>query len=249
MTYDEGVDAWSITGITGAAVGAAGYAVRGRSSQVFGQSFSHGDRSRPEIALTFDDGPCRSTPLLLDTLAKHRVRATFFMCGKNVRRFPEIARAVRDAGHEIGNHTDSHPYLHFKTAEFIYGEMAVAQETIHRITGAKPRWFRAPFGIRWFGVGAAQERLELKGLMWSVMGNDWKWPADRVSQKVLKNARHGSIVCLHDGRRLQAAPDISSTLDAVADLVPRLNECMMKFVTVSEMLPQPEPAARTAHSR
>ena len=96
-----------------AAAGAMGYAVRGRSSRIFAPSLHHGDRSKPALALTFDDGPSESTSALLDILAQHSVRATFFMCGQNVRRLPQIARQVAAAGHEIGNHTDSHPRLSF----------------------------------------------------------------------------------------------------------------------------------------
>jgi peptidoglycan/xylan/chitin deacetylase (PgdA/CDA1 family) len=217
-------------------VGAAGYAVRGRSSQVFGRSFYHGDGSRPEVSLTFDDGPSESTPALLDLLAKHGVRASFFMCGQNVRRLPEIARSVHAAGHEIGNHSDSHPYLHFKTAGFIHAELAAAQESIEQTTGVKPRWFRAPFGVRWFGVGAAQQKLGLTGVMWNVLGGDWKWPGSRVTEQIMRGAGNGSIVCLHDGRRLRAAPDIGPTLESVAAVIPQLKDRGLKFVTVSEML-------------
>jgi peptidoglycan/xylan/chitin deacetylase (PgdA/CDA1 family) len=203
---------------------------------VFGRSFYHGDPRRAQIALTFDDGPCRLTPALLAILAKHGVRATFFMCGHNVRRFPEIARAVQAAGHEIGNHSDSHPYFHFKSTEFIYREMAAAQESIHATTGVEARWFRAPFGVRWFGVGAAQKRLGLTGVMWNVLGGDWKWSGNRVADQVMRGAGYGSIVCLHDGRRLQAAPEIGPTLEAVAAVIPRLKDRGLEFVTVSEML-------------
>src|SRR5438105_8089755 len=122
------------TGVA-AAVGFMGYAVRGRSSTVFGESFYHGDRSRPALALTFDDGPSESTPKLLETLAKYRVPATFFMCGQNVRRCPDVAREVAARGHELGNHTDSHPRLDFKSQRFIYREMAQAQTAIQEATG------------------------------------------------------------------------------------------------------------------
>ncbi len=115
---------------TAGAVTAAGsfasYAVRGRSSAWFGTSVYHGDRSRPSLALTFDDGPSESTPALLEILEDQQVRATFFMCGRNVRRFPQVAREVRHRGHEIGNHTDTHPHLNFKPPEFIYRELALA---------------------------------------------------------------------------------------------------------------------------
>src|ERR1041385_1592773 len=132
------------SGLLGVAAGAAaaagfmGYAVRGGSSSLFGESYYHGDRSRTPMALTFDHGPGGSPPKLLDVLDKHRVAATFFMCGENVRRCPDVAREVAERGHELGNHTDSHPFLVFKSPRFIYGEMARAQETISETTGARP---------------------------------------------------------------------------------------------------------------
>jgi peptidoglycan/xylan/chitin deacetylase (PgdA/CDA1 family) len=82
-----------------AAVGFAAYAVRGKSSQLIAPSVWHGNRNRPSVALTFDDGPSESTPALLELLAEHDVKATFFMCGQNVRRLKEIAREVGAAGH------------------------------------------------------------------------------------------------------------------------------------------------------
>src|SRR5213596_2360317 len=128
---------------SGAAAGAAfmAYAVRGRSSSVFGESYYHGDRRQPALALTFDDGPSETTPKLLDALDKFHVKATFFMCGANVRRCPDIARDVAARGHEIGNHTDSHARLDFKSSAFIFGEMATAQTIIRDFTGAVPKWF------------------------------------------------------------------------------------------------------------
>src|SRR6478736_3288597 len=99
--------------------------------------------------------------MLLQILAHHNVTATFFMCGKNVERLKEIARAVAASGHEIGNHTDSHPPLYFKSPEFIYRELALAQESIYQITKVTPRLFRAPYGVRWPGLRRSQDRLHL----------------------------------------------------------------------------------------
>src|SRR5580658_2975401 len=94
-----------------ATAGLLGHAVRGRTSTFFGPSVYRGNRSRPAIALTFDDGPSESTPELLELLHGLGVQATFFQCGANVRRLPGIAREVIAAGHEIGNHSDTHPYF------------------------------------------------------------------------------------------------------------------------------------------
>ncbi len=219
-----------------AAAGATGYAVRGRSSRIFAPSLHHGDRTKPALALTFDDGPSESTSALLDILAQHSVRATFFMCGQNVRRLPQIARQVAAAGHEIGNHTDTHPRLTFHSPEFIYGELAVAQETIRQITGRTPTLFRAPYGARWMGLRSAQHRLSLMGVMWTVIGRDWKWPSARISILLIQQASNGAIICLHDGRTTQRAPDIRPTLDAVAYVVPILKERGFSFETVSGIL-------------
>jgi len=221
--------------LVSAAGGFAGYAVRGRSSTIFAPSIYHGDRSRAALALTFDDGPSESTPALLDVLAAHGVRATFFMCGSNVRRLPEVARAVRDSGHEIGNHTDTHPRLDFKAQAFIEGEMTLAQETIQRHTGATPRFFRAPYGVRWFGLRRAQERLGLTGVMWTVIGHDWDWPSERIAGRLTEGAANGGILCLHDGRTTQAAPNIRPTLQAVKSALPLLLDRGFQFQTVGEM--------------
>src|SRR3954452_20747510 len=90
-------------GLAGLAFGAAGYAVRGRSSQVFGPSVYRGPGKRRSIALTFDDGPSPGSLELLDYFAKEGVKATFFQCGANVLRHPDISRKLGEAGHELGN--------------------------------------------------------------------------------------------------------------------------------------------------
>src|SRR5438067_13409753 len=96
------------TGLAGFAFGAAAYAVRGRSSQVFGPSVYRGPGERRSIALTFDDGPSPGSLQLLDYFAREAVKVTFFQCGVNVIRHPDISRSISEAGHEIGNHTYSH---------------------------------------------------------------------------------------------------------------------------------------------
>ncbi len=219
-----------------AAAGFLGHAVRGRSSAVFGPSIYRGDRSRPALALTFDDGPSESTPALLEILAEQSIRATFFMCGENVRRCPAIAREVAAAGHEVGNHTDSHPRLDFHLPDFVFREIELAQETIRDTTGVTPRLFRAPFGVRWFGLRRAQRRLDLLGVMWTILGHDWHWSADRISSRMVQRAVNGAVICLHDGREVRNRPDIRVTLDAVRVAIPRLKERGFHFETVSQIL-------------
>jgi len=198
-------------------------------------SIYQGDRTRPSLALTFDDGPSESTPALLELLAEHNVKATFFMCGANVRRLNAIAREVAAAGHEIGNHTDSHAALYFKSPEFVFRELALAQETIVKTTRATPRFFRAPYGVRWPGLRRAQNRLNLTGVMWTAIGRDWKWPSSRISRLLLSRAAGGAIFCLHDGRELQRSPDIRATLEALEFALPILKERGFGFETVSQI--------------
>ncbi len=211
------------------------YAVRGRSSQAFGPSMYRGDRAQSAIALTFDDGPSESTPALLELLKQHDVRATFFMCGKNVERLPEIARAVVEAGHEIGNHTDTHPRFDFCSRAFIYDELARTQVKIANATSVTPKLFRASYGVRWFGLRSAQAQLNLTGVMWTLMGHDWKWPAERVAKFLIERTRGGDVICLHDGREMQIAPDIRSTVDALRTVIPVLQRKGLRFQTVSAL--------------
>jgi len=196
----------------------------------------HGDRARNALALTFDDGPSESTPALLDLLERHKARATFFMCGKNVERLPRIARLVAEAGHEIGNHSDTHPRFDFCSATLIEQELAAAQEKIAQHTGVTPKYFRAPYGVRWFGLRSAQKRLGLLGVMWTIIARDWKWSAERVSSLLLERCGNGDVVCLHDGRTLAPAPDIRATLEAVRVILPRLQQKGLRFETMSEIL-------------
>lgn len=220
----------------GAASAFMAWAVRGRSSAVFGPSEWRGPRAGRTLALTFDDGPSEGTPRILEALARHGVRATFFQCGANVERLPEIARAVRAAGHEIGNHSHTHPLFCFRSPAFIEMELARAQQAIERHTGARPVWFRAPFGVRWFGIGPAQRRLGLRAVMWTAIGYDWKRKADAIIERMTASACGGAILCLHDGRELRVRPEIGETVEAVRLLIPRLLEQGYQFETLSRLL-------------
>lgn len=225
-----------LTGTTSTAAAFLAWAVRGRASSVFGPSVYHGPHDRKAIALTFDDGPSESTPRVLELLDKYHTPATFFQIGANVERLPQIAFAVRTAGHEIGNHSHTHPLFCFHSAEFIYREFARAQRAITDATGFSPTLLRAPFGARWFGFRQAQLRLGLRGVMWTAIGYDWKLKADTIVGRMLAEVAHGAILCLHDGREIQAHPDIRETVAAVSRLVPALRDQGYKFDTVSRLL-------------
>ncbi|HSW50267.1 MAG TPA: polysaccharide deacetylase family protein [Bryobacteraceae bacterium] len=212
------------------------WAVRGRSSSVFGRSVWRGVRDRRSVALTFDDGPSESTPELLDLLAGLGVPATFFLCGINVRRLPEVARETALRGHEIGNHSDTHARFWLRPAAFIRDQVTRAQDSITEVTGVAPVLFRAPYGVRWFGLGGVQRELGLTGVMWTASGLDWRLPAARICRRLARGASNGAIFCLHDAREGQSCPDIRPTLEAVRRLVPELRARGYRFETVSQIL-------------
>ncbi len=238
-TKENGNEARCCAGIAAAGALGAGflaYAVRGRSAAIFAPSVFHGSPARRSVALTFDDGPSESTPEILAILEKHRVPATFFQCGANVERLPRVAREVYSAGHEIGNHSHTHPLLCFRSPAFIEREFRLAQEAISGVTGAAPILLRAPFGVRWFGLGRAQRRLGLLGIMWTVIGYDWSLKSESIIVRVVRGLQNGAIICLHDGRQLQVAPDIRETVKAVGRLIPIIQEQGYHFESVSQLL-------------
>jgi len=218
------------------AAGVMAYGVRGRSARLFGASVWRGPSDRPSIALTFDDGPSESTPELLEVLERHQVRATFFQCGVNVERLPEVAREVVVRGHEIGNHSHTHPRFYLRSGRFLYDELARAQAAISEAAGRKPALFRAPQGTRWPGLAGAQSRLGLLGVMWTVLGRDWALPAEAIALRLIRGARNGAILCLHDGCGVRPRPDVRPMLEAVRRLIPELQARGFRFETVSELL-------------
>jgi peptidoglycan/xylan/chitin deacetylase (PgdA/CDA1 family) len=203
---------------------------------MFAPSVWRGAADRCAIALTLDDGPSGSTPRLLEVLAREGAQATFFQCGANAARLPGIARQVAEAGHEIGNHSHSHPRFYLRSAAFMEREMTRAQAVIEDATGRAPALFRVPFGARWFGLGGVQKRLRLQGVMWTAIALDWKLSAGAIVRRLLGAAENGAIFCLHDGRELQPQPDVQDTLEAISRLIPELRARGFHFETVSQIL-------------
>jgi chitooligosaccharide deacetylase len=225
-----------VLAVTAAAVAGMAWAVRGRSSTVFGPSVWRGKPGRRAIALTFDDGPSPATIEILEILAQYRVPATFFQCGANVLRAPELSQAVCAGPHEIGNHSHTHPNLALRRTAEIVDEFARAQQAIIQTTSRTPTLMRAPYGVRWFGFREMQQRLGLTGVMWTVIGRDWKLPAPAIAERVLSNTADGAIICLHDAREMQKDPDVSQTIEAVRRIVPALLGQGYHFETVSQLL-------------
>jgi peptidoglycan/xylan/chitin deacetylase (PgdA/CDA1 family) len=188
-----------------------------------------------KVALTFDDGPHPATVELLDLLDSYRVRATFFQCGMYVRARPAIALEVAKRGHELGNHTQTHPWLWRCSPTRIRAEIAGAQEAIAEVVQAAPKWFRAPYGVPGWGMLAAMREYNLTHEGWTVIGDDWKLRASEIAGRVLSRIRPGGVICLHDGRDVNPQPDIRETIEAVRRIVPELLARGYRFVTVTDL--------------
>lgn len=222
--------------VLGGASAVAAFGSISRSSQLFGPSIFRGCSNRRSIALTFDDGPSEQTLELLEYLDRERITATFFMCGMNVRRLPKIAGQVAAAGHQIGNHSYSHPRFPMKSPEFIEREITEAQRIIMAELGITPMVMRPPYGLRWLGMRKVQCKLSLLGVLWTVIGNDWRLPAEQIAERVIRYASPGGIVCLHDGRGVEPNPNIREAITAVKTIVPFLKDQGYAFETVSDLI-------------
>lgn len=226
-----------LTAAAAAAATAAGYQTMSPTGQWYGRTFAGGQRGTKQIALTFDDGPNGPHTLkLLDVLAKHGVKATFFMIGSYVRQQPEIARAVAQGGHVIGNHTFSHPRLIFKTAVETRAEIIQCRSALQDAVGEHSNLFRPPFGGRRPATLRVVRQLGLQPVMWNVSGEDWKAPtAEAIENEVARQIRGGDVVLLHDGSHREMGAERTRTVAATEGLIPRLRDQGYEFVTVEEM--------------
>jgi peptidoglycan/xylan/chitin deacetylase (PgdA/CDA1 family) len=191
------------------------------NSPLFGRAIGHGRRNARVCYLTFDDGPnAGATRSILETLAAAGVPATFFLVGAHVRRFPEIARQVAAAGHEIGNHTFSHVKLHRRGPARVRAELQQAHDAIVDVTGRAPRLFRAPHGYRNPFVGREVRRLGYTVFGWSFGVWDSARPgAAVIRRRVARALRPGAIILLHDGDGYDAAGDRTQTAEALPGII------------------------------
>lgn len=190
-----------------------------------------------QLALTFDDGPNPvATPRLLDVLAKHNARATFFLIGEHVRREPALTRRILAAGHIVGSHTQTHPWLPRHGNSFIRREIAEGQKTIEDLLGTVVTLFRPPHGARRPAVLQAARELGMETVMWNLIVGDWNsFPAevilDRLKKGIARNQRRGigTNIVLHDGGQHSCGAPRLPTVRAVERLLDRL-EGEMQFV-------------------
>jgi peptidoglycan/xylan/chitin deacetylase (PgdA/CDA1 family) len=185
------------------------------------------------IALTFDDGPWPVyTEEVLEVLAREKVKATFFWLGRNVANYPDIARQVAQAGHELANHSYNHPTAPMDAAT-AQRELEQTNQVIEEATGQKTRLFRPPGGHKTNGLVSQARQEGYTVVMWSVQPNDWQPQAtpQSIASAVLQQAQPGTVVLLHDGGGNRAA-----TVAALPQIIRSLKRQGYQFVTVSQML-------------
>ena len=239
-----------VAAVTAAA--AAGYQSMAPTGQWYGRTLARLPGRGKRIALTYDDGPNDPHTLrLLEVLAKHEVRATFFIIGHFVRERPEIAREVARAGHVIGNHTFTHPLLIFESAARTRSELLDCRAALHDVVGEHSNLFRPPFGGRRPATLRIARELGMQPVMWNVTGYDWNAPpAAEIERKVVRQIRGprrarfwpagvemrgGDVILLHDGGHKRMGANRAQTVIATDNLIRRYKDQGYEFVTVGPL--------------
>jgi peptidoglycan/xylan/chitin deacetylase (PgdA/CDA1 family) len=213
-------------------------------SQAFGATVIGTPGRSKRLALTYDDGPNeRWTPLLLDLLARHGVKATFFVVGKYVEQRPDLVRRVVEEGHALGNHTYSHVSLLLLSEERIAAELARCAEAVTRAGCAfsevsEGRLCRPPYGRR---RPASLRAVRAEGyvpVFWSVTCWDWgrRATADSIERHAVRQTRGGDVILLHDGDGDHGMDvDRHGSIVATERIIERYAQAGFQFVTIPEL--------------
>ena len=191
------------------------------------------ENSEMKIALTFDDGPHpRYTPKILAILEKYNIKATFFSVGINAYYYPDTLRMVVGAGHELGNHTYTHPKVSKIEKGRLRQEIEDCEEMLYSITECRTKLFRPPEGMIDRDILATIHDLDYSLILWDVDTRDWAHtPAEKIAENVIGNVSSGDIILMHDYIGVN-----SPTCDALELFIPVLLEKGYKFVVVSELI-------------
>ena len=191
------------------------------------------ETEKKQIALTFDDGPHPTlTPKILEILARYNIPATFFMVGQNILNYPEAAKAVINAGHEVGNHTFTHPHIASLSEQAIFEEIGRCEDALEGLCEYRPHILRTPQGA----LTPSLEKCLLEDdyilVLWSLDTRDWdNKSTDAIVRSVLGGVKPGDIILMHDYIGYN-----SKTPEALEKIIPKLLSLGYEFVTVSELL-------------
>lgn len=214
------------------------YASTSPKSEFFGKVIYHINTHRKIVALTFDDGPNgKYTKEVIDILDKEGVKATFFLIGKNVETYPEIAREIVEHGHAIGNHSYTHQWLlPLEDRKSIMSEVDKAEEAIYNATGESPKIFRPPHGIRSIWLDDVIHKEGYTMFTWDDMTTDYaQGTAEReIAGKILSRVHPGSIIVLHDGVDLKHGINREHMIEALIVIIKELKKEGYEFVTLDK---------------
>jgi peptidoglycan/xylan/chitin deacetylase (PgdA/CDA1 family) len=226
LTLPTGWSALAVSLIIIAAIAFLTFAIVHPSSQFFAPVVHRLPTKDALVALTFDDGPDPVfTPQILDVLAAHHARATFFVLGSRAAQHPDVVRRIAAEGHTVGTHTQSHRVgFHFASPAAVQREISQAIDVVRGILATTPTLFRPPQGLRTPLFGSAWKKLRNQTCVtWSVRGLDsFPTTAAKIVARVSKGLEPGAIVTLHDGIGLGGGTDRAPTISALATL---LDEC------------------------
>jgi peptidoglycan/xylan/chitin deacetylase (PgdA/CDA1 family) len=228
----------AIAVIVAATIAFVTYAIVHPSSQFFVPVVSRLAPGEPVIALTFDDGPDPVfTPRILDVLAAHRARATFFVLGERASRHPELIERMHREGHTVGTHTQHHRLrFHFGSPAYVQREIEDAIAVVAAVLPAPPVLFRPPQGLRTPCFASGWRRTRgLTCVMWSVRGLDsFATTPAAIVERVKKRLEPGAIVTLHDGTGLGGGTDREPTLAALTTLLAECEARGLRCVALSD---------------
>ena len=195
--------------------------------------YFRGNRKQKSIALTFDDGPHPIyTVQIIKLLKNFNIKATFFVNGKFIEKNPEVLKQLFNEDHEIGNHSYSHRNLVFKSVQFVMNEIKRTDQIIKRMCEIETILVRPPYLRIDFFSFLAYKKLGKKVIMANLSSHDYKSKnAEKLSGKVLKRVKKGSILIFHDG-----GGDRLVTVDALRIIIPKLIERGYIFKKISEMI-------------
>ena len=203
------------------------------SSSIDADIYRKKENEQMKIALTFDDGPHpRYTPQILDILDEFGIKATFFVIGINAVNYPDTAMEIMRRGHEIGNHTYTHPHVSGVDSDSLKKEIEECESVIYELTDYKTKLFRPPEGMIDTDVRNVIHCLDYKVILWDVDTRDWaQTPAEKIAEKVVSNVSSGDIILMHDYVSYN-----SPTPEALRIFIPKLLSMGYKFVVVSELI-------------
>lgn len=249
LPRDRAFVAWPLTLLTFAAV--IGWLVVSPRTQLFVPTEYRAASSVPRIAFTFDDGPDPIwTPRVLDVLAQHQAKATFFVVGERALAHPELIARITREGHDVGCHSHTHAFgFHFWTAARMARDLEQAQAALTTLLGRASPWFRPPQGLRVPQLHSALDKLEPRPrcVTWTARGLDSRaTTAARIEARLLPAVRAGYILTMHDGTGFGGGTDRNPTIEALGTLLDAARTRGLVCVGLSELLGAPRSGMETA---